>query len=215
MMFFPSKPLYFPSFSTAVNEPADAVRPAGQGGACSASCPSASAVLAESCHFPSGPCWACTSASLDPLRPPPLLALSVTAAASLPGFWIIRLESKSSFCCRLAERPWIGLLISLSLSCCICNMGMRTPILNSGGLDKRGLAHSTCSTDRLLVSSSSLRPYFTHYFPRDPLLTCCRFPQTPSCSVAFSHLPSSADSLLHEHGILAFSASATEVPDMK
>lgn len=108
-----------------------------------------------SCRFPAGSllglhiCF-----SLDPPRRPPPLALSVTAAASLPGFWIIRLELKFSFCGRLAERPWIGLFTLLSLSCFICKMGMITPILNNGSLDKGGLAHSTCSTNWLLVSLS-------------------------------------------------------------
>lgn len=145
-VFFPSKPLSLPSSSAKVNDPA------GQGGACSTSCPSASAVLAESCHFPSRSLLGLhVCFSLDPLRPPPLLALSVTAATSLPGFWITRLEFESASCCRLAERPWIGLFSSLSLSCLICKTGI-TPILNNGRLDKRGLAHSTCSANWLLVS---------------------------------------------------------------
>ncbi|XP_055405448.1 uncharacterized protein LOC129629506 isoform X4 [Bubalus kerabau] len=80
--------------------------PAGQGGACSTSCPSASAVLAESCHFPSRSLLGLhVCFSLDPLRPPPLLALSVTAATSLPGFWITRLEFESASCCRGAFQP--------------------------------------------------------------------------------------------------------------
>ncbi|XP_025123170.3 uncharacterized protein LOC102393336 isoform X2 [Bubalus bubalis] len=82
--------------------------PAGQGGACSTSCPSASAVLAESCHFPSRSLLGLhVCFSLDPLRPPPLLALSVTAATSLPGFWITRLEFESAFCCRQETHCWI------------------------------------------------------------------------------------------------------------
>lgn len=99
-----------------------------------------SSASAESCHFPSGPCWACTSAALDPLRPPPLLALSVTAAASLPGFWITsRLEfSPHSAAGWLATLD--GLFISLGLSCCICNMGMRTPMPKQWWSGQKGLS---------------------------------------------------------------------------
>ncbi|XP_055405446.1 uncharacterized protein LOC129629506 isoform X2 [Bubalus kerabau] len=90
--------------------------------------------------------------SLDPLRPPPLLALSVTAATSLPGFWITRLEFESASCCRGAFQPVCPLPRWRTLRCfrLVCFHCLRVRLSwrtrrGGGGLEQRRRGRSRSS----------------------------------------------------------------------